>query len=295
MSATVTAAPATARTIQGPRLRFAPILVLLPTIILTIIFFVIPMATVFVGSLKSGDLGAQSFTFDNYLSVVTDGFYWEVMLRTVKISLLTTAAALLLGYPAALYVYFSQSQWRRALLLIVVSPLFISVIVRTYGWMVIVSPNGPLEALLPPGYMPRLQNTLTAVVIGLAHIYLPFMVLALNASLQKVDKRLLSAAASLGASHWRIFRDVLLPLSFPGIQSGLVLVFASSMTAFATPMLLGGSANKTMAFMIYQQNLLLGNWNMGGAVAFVLLAVTLGMVFAMSRMLERRDLKEATR
>jgi putative spermidine/putrescine transport system permease protein len=147
---------------------------------------------------------------------------------------------------------------------------------------------------LPEGHALRLQNTLAAVVAGLVHIHVPFMILAINASLQKVDRRLLTAAASLGASNGRIFRDVLLPLSFPGVQSGLVLVFASSMTAFATPMLLGGSANKTMAFMIYQQNLLLGNWNMGGAVAFVLLAVTLGIVFAMNRLLERRDLKEAT-
>jgi putative spermidine/putrescine transport system permease protein len=137
-------------------------------------------------------------------------------------------------------------------------------------------------------------NTQTAIVLGLVHIYVPFMVLAINASLLKVDRRLLSAAASLGASDWRAFRDVLLPLSIPGIQSGCVIVFASAMTAFATPLLLGGSSNKTMAYIIYQQNLLLANWNMGGAVAFVLLGVTPLFVFAMNRFLDRRDLKEAT-
>ncbi len=277
------------------RFPLGSLLVLLPTLVATVFFFIIPMAAVLVSSFQAGPFGAQTFTFANYVEIVTDDFYWEVLWRTVRIAVITTLCALILGYPAALYVYFSDSDWRRVLLLIVVSPLFISVIVRTYGWMVIVSPNGPIAAMFPPGYAPRLQNTQTAIIAGLVHIYLPFMVLALNASLQRIDRRLLTAAATLGASHGRIFRDILLPLSYPGIQAGSILVFATTMTAFATPMLLGGSANKTMAFMIYQQNVLLGNWNMGGAVAFILLAITLGFVFALNRVLERRDLKEATR
>jgi putative spermidine/putrescine transport system permease protein len=280
----------------SPSLRrtLAPALVLLPMLVVTLFFFVIPMAAVLISSLSAGPRGDQVFTLGNYISILTDDFYWEVLWRTVKISLITTFFALLLGYPAALYVYFSESGWRRVMLLVVVSPLFISVIVRTYGWMVVFSPNGPLQAMMPEDTPLRLQNTLKAVVAGLVHIHIPFMILALNASLQKVDRRLISAATSLGASNLRTFRDVLLPLSFPGVQAGVALVFASTMTSFATPMLLGGSSNKTMAFMIYQQNLLLGNWNMGGAVAIVLLAATLGIVFFLNRLLYRRDLQEAT-
>lgn len=269
------------------------LLLLLPTMLVTVIFFIIPMVAVFVSSLSlHGPLDRQ-YTLANYADIVTDSFYWEIMARTIKISLLTTLGALLLGYPAALYVYFSESNWRRVLLLIVVSPLFISVIVRTYGWMVIFSPNGVMDSLLPERFALRLLNSQTAIILGLVHIYVPFMVLSLNASLLKVDRRLLTAAATLGASNWRSFRDVLLPLSIPGMQSGCVIVFASAMTAFATPLLLGGSANKTMAYLIYQQNLLLGNWNMGGAVAFVLLGVTLAIVFVINRVVDRRDLKLA--
>lgn len=271
------------------------LLLLLPVMAITGFFFIVPMAAILVNSLTAPAAGESHYTFSNYTDVVTDDFYWEVMLRTIKFSLLAMVVSLLLAYPAALYIYFSKSNWRRVLLLIVVSPLFISVIVRTYGWMVIFSPNGLIDALLPTRFALHLLNTQTAIVLGLVHIYLPFMVLALNASLLKVDQRLLSAAASLGASDWRSFRDVLVPLSLPGVQSGCVIVFASAMTAFATPMLLGGSSNKTMAYMIYQQNILLANWNMGGAIAFVLLAVTLAFVFAMNRLLERRDLKEALR
>jgi putative spermidine/putrescine transport system permease protein len=288
----------TVSTLTGPPPRPRPpykaAALLLPTLAIAVFFFVIPMAAVLVNSLSTGVAGTRQYTLGNYLSILTDDFYWEVILRTLRISLLTTLVSLLLAYPAALYIYFSESNWRRVFLLIVVSPLFISVIVRTYGWMVIFSPNGLIDALLPERFAVRLLNTQAAIVIGLVHIHMPFMVLAINASLQKVDRRLLSAAASLGASHWRSFRDVLVPLSVPGVQSGCVIVFATSMTAFATPVLLGGSANKTMAYMIYQQNLLLANWNMGGAIAFVLLAITLVCVFAMNRVLERRDLKEAT-
>ena len=270
-------------------------LLLFPTLVITVFFFIIPMTAVFLNSISVTSLaGVRDYTLSNYISVVTDDFYWEVMLRTIRFSLISTLVALLLAYPAALYVYFSESNWKRVLLLIVVSPLFISVIVRTYGWMVILSPNGLIDGLLPEGYGLRLLNSQTAIVLGLVHIYIPFMVLAINASLLKVDRRLLQASATLGASDLRGFREVLLPLSIPGIQAGCVIVFASAMTAFATPLLLGGSANKTMAYMIYQQNLLLANWNMGGAVAFVLLAATLVFVFLMNRFLERRDVKEAT-
>jgi putative spermidine/putrescine transport system permease protein len=287
------ALPETPRAQPGRSRQVFLILLLLPTLLVTIVFFVVPMTTVLVTSLTLNGAEAAGYTLGNYVSIVTDDFYWEVMLRTFKISVLTTVGALLLGFPAALYVYFSESRWRQIFLVIVVSPLFISVIVRTYGWMVIFSPNGLIDAMLPRGSGLRLLNTQTAIVLGLVHIYVPFMVLALNSSLLKVDKRLLTAAASLGASGWRSFRDVLLPLSIPGMQSGCVIVFASAMTAFATPMLLGGSSNKTMAYMIYQQNLLLGNWNMGAAVAFVLLAVTLLVVSLINRFLSRRDLKEA--
>jgi putative spermidine/putrescine transport system permease protein len=270
-------------------------LLLLPTLVITVFFFIIPMAAVFTNSVTTTTTAARQFTLANYVDIVTDDFYWEVMLRTIRFSGLATIVALCLAYPAALYIYFSESVWKRVMLLLVVSPLFISVIVRTYGWMVVFSPNGLIDGLLPRGYGLRLLNTQTAVVLGLVHIYMPFMVLSLNASLQKVDRRLLTAAATLGAPDWRAFRDILVPLTLPGIQSGCVIVFASAMTAFATPLLLGGSANKTMAYMIYQQNLLLANWNMGGAVAFVLLGVTLVFVFAMNRLLDRRDLKEATK
>jgi putative spermidine/putrescine transport system permease protein len=263
-------------------------LMLGPALLVSLFFFVVPMLVVLANSLTATGAGDRTvFTFANYVQVLTDGFYWEVFGRTLKISALTTAGALLLGYPAALYLYFSQSRWRRVFLFIVVSPLFVSVIVRTYGWIILLSPNGAINALLPEGYKLRLLHTQFAIVLGLMHIYIPFMVLSLNASMSNVDKRLLTAAATLGASNYRIFRDVLFPLSLPGVLSGCIIVFSISMTAFTTPILLGGVKNKTMPYLVYQENLLLSRWGLGSALAFVLLALTLAIVFLLTRITQR--------
>ena len=259
-----------------------------PASLVSLVFFVIPMLVVLANSLTATQAGDRTvFTFANYVQVVTDGFYWEVLGRTLKISALTTLAALILGYPSALYLYFSQSRWRRVFLFIIVSPLFVSVIVRTYGWIILLSPNGAVNALLPEGYKVRLLHTQFAIVLGLMHIYIPFMVLSLNAAISSVDKRLLTAAATLGASNYRIFRDILLPLSLPGVLSGCIIVFSISMTAFTTPILLGGIKNKTMPYLIYQENLLLSHWGLGSALAFVLLVLTLSIVFLMTRVVQR--------
>jgi putative spermidine/putrescine transport system permease protein len=265
------------------------LLMLVPSTLFVVVFFVIPLGVMFAGSIT--DRTAGGLTIGHYVEILGDEYYWEIILRTVRVGAMSTALALLIGYPAALYLYFSQSRWRRVLLFIVVSPLFVSVIVRTYGWIVLLSPNGVLRAILP--WDVRLLHTAAASVLGLTHIYIPFMVLALNAALTKVDRRLISAAASLGASNLGIFRDVLFPLSIPGILAGCTVVFSISMTAFSIPVLLGGAARKTMPYLIYQQNLLLGNWDVGSALAFVLLAITLLIVVVLTRVTDRAKLRSA--
>jgi putative spermidine/putrescine transport system permease protein len=265
------------------------LLMLVPSTLFVVVFFVIPLGVMFAGSIT--DRTAGGLTIGHYVEILGDEYYWEIILRTVRVGAMSTAMALLIGYPAALYLYFSQSRWRRVLLFIVVSPLFVSVIVRTYGWIVLLSPNGVLRAILP--WDVRLLHTDAAIVLGLTHIYIPFMVLALNAAMTKVDRRLISAAASLGASNLGIFRDVLFPLSVPGILAGCTVVFSISMTAFSIPVLLGGAARKTMPYLVYQQNLLLGNWDVGSALAFVLLAITLLIVVVLTRVTDRAKLRSA--
>lgn len=277
------------------RRRSAPLslLLLLPGVLFSLCFFIVPLAFMFASSLTATEDGATVFTFANYAKVLGDWFYWEVLLRTVRIAAFATLLTLLLGYPAALYLYFSQSRWRRVFLFIIVSPLFVSVIVRTYGWIVLLAPSGVFNTLWPGEGRLRLLNTEGAVVIGLMHIYIPFMVMAINAALIKVDRRLLSAAASLGASNLRIFRDILVPPSMPGIVSGCVIVFSIAMTAFSTPVLLGGAQNKTMSYLVYQQSMLLGDWHTGSALAFFLLVITVAVVRILSRLGDRQGLTGA--
>lgn len=256
---------------------------LAPATLAVIVFFVVPMSAIVASAFSTGYGHEAGFSLANYAGIVTDDFYWEVLLRTVRVSAMTTVAALIVSYPAALFLYFSESRWKHLFLVAAISPLFVSVIVRTYGWIVILSPNGALNAVLPGGLPFRVLQTEAAIVIGLMHIYVPFMLLSLNASLTKIDKRLISAAASLGASSFRAFLDVVVPLSIPGIIAGTTIVFTIAMTAFSTPILLGGSRSKTMPYLIYQQVMLTSNWHMGSALALLLLFTTLVCVLLITR------------
>jgi putative spermidine/putrescine transport system permease protein len=258
-------------------------LLLLPAILVAIAVFIVPMSTIVLSGFTVGRGSAEHLSIDNYVNIVTDGFYWEVLLRTVRVSAYATLAALALGYPAALLLFFSDSRLRQFFLVVAISPLFVSVIVRTYGWIVILSNNGALNAVLPNALQVHLLQTEGAIVIGLMHIYIPFMLLSLNASLSRIDKRLLSAAASLGASSLRAFWDVILPLSIPGVIAGTTIVFTIAMTAFSTPILLGGSRSKTMPYLIYQQVMLSSDWHMGSALALFLLLTTVVCVFILTR------------
>jgi len=262
-------------------------LALTPTALALLCFLLAPLALILFNSLTKTTNGRIAFSLTNYHQVLGDSYYWIVLYRTVRISLLTTLSSLVLGYPAALYLYFSKSAWRRVFLFIVISPLFVSIVVRTYGWIILLGSDGPINAMLPEDSQARMLRTEGAIILGLMHVYLPFMVLSLNATLTKVDRKLLAAGASLGATNFQIFRTILWPLSLPGILSGCMVVFAISMTAFSTPVLLGGAANKTLPYLVYQQNLLLFNWHLGSALAFVLLAATLICMTALRHATER--------
>lgn len=267
------------------------LLMLLPALLLSLVFFVIPMVQVALTSILTPESEGQTrkWTLAAYWVVIQDDFYWEVIGRTLHIGILTTLASVVFGYPAALFLYFSRSRWRQVFLFILISPLFVSVIVRAYGWVILLSPNGAINALLPEALKLRIFQTNTAIVAGLVHIYIPFMVLSLNTALSRVKRIWLLAAANLGASPLRIFKDILLPLSLPGLISGCVIVFSIAMTAFTIPILLGGAKNKTMAYLIYQEQLLLANWQQGAALAVLLLLATLSVVFILGRVGNSRN------
>lgn len=266
---------------------------LLPALLVLLAFFALPLGTIVVYSLgrsAPGSIYIPDVTLANYAALFETAVYVKVMLRTLRIGLVVTLLALVLGYPYAYLMARGRPWLRSALLLAVLLPLLVSVVVRTYGWMVVLGLDGPVNTLLlAAGLVQQPVKFLfneTGIVIGLLHVFFPFMVLPLSSVLQKVDPQLEDAARTLGAGAFTVFRRVTLPLSVPGIAAGSMLVFTLSVAAYVTPALMGGAGINVMATLVAQQILVLVNWPLGAAVAVMLVVITLVVVTAYHRVLE---------
>jgi putative spermidine/putrescine transport system permease protein len=272
---------------------WAPWLLLLAPLAVFVGLFLVPLVNLFLLSFARFDrvTGATAgFSPANYVAFLSDPFYLGILWRTLKIALLATGLALVLGYPVAWVLSRARGRRRAYLMLGILAPLLISVVVRSFGWLVILGPNGLVNSTLTGlGLVDapvRLLYTETAIVLGLVHVFLSFMVLSIAAALDRIDPAVLRAAQNLGASPARAFLRVVLPLSLPGVAAGCLIVFTLSTSAFITPALLGGPRVKVMASLAYQQTLLLSDWPYGGAIAFILLAVTGAAVLVYLRLLE---------
>jgi putative spermidine/putrescine transport system permease protein len=193
-----------------------------------------------------------------------------------------TVLCLLLGLPMA-WAYLRSPRWAQAgLILVILLPLLTSVVVRTFAWIVILGRQGIVNtALLELGVIDsplRLLYTEEGMVIALAQVQMPLMVLPLITALSRLDPNLLDASAALGAGHWRTFRKVILPLTFPGIVAGCLLTYAAAITAFITQTLVGGGQMLFMPMYIYQQSSTLNNWPFAAAISIIFLAAVLAAV-----------------
>ncbi len=271
--------------------RATAILVLLPAGLLIGALLVAPLAYLLGYSLHEAVPGRMAvqpgLTLATYVRVLTDTYYLGVMFRTLVLSLGTTAICLLLGFPMAYYLWRAPPRWKGLLTLLVVAPLLISIVVRSYGWMVILGDSGLVnDALTALGLIDQpleIMFTTTAVTIGLVHVQFPFMVLSILAGLERVDAALLDAAATLGASRGRAILEIAVPLAVPGMVAGVTLVFGLCMTAFVTPALMGGSGARVLTTLIYNQFVTVFDWPVGAAVAAVLLVLCLVVTYAIVR------------
>lgn len=231
---------------------------------------------------SSLSLYVPDWTVANYAGLLGDGFYAGLFGQTVLLGLGVTAATVVLGYPLALVIVGGGRRWRTALLVVVLSPMLINLVVRSYAWLVLLGDHGVLNTwLIRAGLIGAplaLTGNMTGVIIALTHIGLPLMVLSLTSILGGIDPRLLEAAEGLGASRPRRFRCVVLPLSLPGVGSGSLLVFCLSVSAFITPQLLGGGRVPTVATTIYQKFTLSLNWPVGSALVVLLLLANLALM-----------------
>jgi putative spermidine/putrescine transport system permease protein len=234
----------------------------------------------------------EAVTLANYVKFFTDPYYTSILLTTVRIAVMVTVACLVLGFPLAYVVARTQSRFKNLLIISIVLPLFVGNAVRAAGWMVVFGSKGFFNTTLDwLGLIDQpieIMFTEKAVIIGIIAVNLPFMVLSLQSVIEGIDRAVEEAAYSLGAPPLTMFRRVLWPLALPGVVAGTILTFILAMNAYATPFLLGGPLFKMMAPLIYNQFTQQSNWPFGGAIAFILMAVTLTLTVAANLFLQRR-------
>lgn len=254
----------------------APLLILLPTS--------------FHPYVPGRGIGA-GWTLVNYIKVLGDPFYLVIIGRTLLLGLIVVATTLVIGYPLAYFLARTRSRLRPWLVVLVVFPLLLDVVVRSFGWIVLLANHGVINdwlmALGVIHHRVRLIFNFAGLLIGLSHIFLPFMVLSLIGSIQNVPRDVEDAAVTLGASRLDVFTKVTLPLSLPGILSGGILVFVLTISALVTPRLLGGPTYQVMSTLIYEEFLQVLNWPLGAAMAFILTAIVLLLVWAAARLSRR--------
>jgi ABC-type spermidine/putrescine transport system permease subunit I len=237
------------------------------------LFFVVPMATLLVRSFTDPSAG-----LGNYYRVFFTGPYVRVLWLTIETATVVAVLSLLLAYPFAFAMTRARESLVRLMGAMVLVALWTSVVIRSYGWMVVFQRRGVLnQALVATGIVDDAVNFIPgslAVHVGMVHIMLPFMILPLLATMRSIDRSLLSAASVLGATPWAAFRKIFLPLSLPGVYAGCALVFMMSLGFFITPALLGGPRHTMAAVLIEQQANALLDWGLASALSAVLLALT---------------------
>jgi ABC-type spermidine/putrescine transport system permease subunit I len=272
---------------------FASVL-LSPILFLYIAFLLVPVGYFLSVSLLKfvpAQLYTNEITGENFARLLFDRYYQGIILDTFRVAAIVTASTLVLAYALAYFLSRAPAAIRGLLLFLVIAPLMTSVIVRTYGWIVLLGREGLINnALVWLGFVDRplqLLNTEGTVIVALVHIMLPYMTFPIFSSLVAQDPHLVPAASTLGARPWRAFVEVTLPLSRSGMVMGSALVFTLTAGSIVTPALLGGRSFRMMGQQIYDLVLSTFNWPLASAVATVLLACQFSVIFLYFRKTRR--------
>ena len=268
---------------------------LAPAAIVLIVFLLVPYLNIVVMSVRPSVVGApygDGFTLGNYGRFFADPYYVAQLVNTFAIAGASTALCLLLGYPVAWQLARGRTRLRALYYGIVLSPLLVGIVIRSYGWTILLGNNGLINRTLIgmgiiDGPLPLMYNTL-GIVVALTHVFLPFMILPIMGAIQGIDPALENAARSLGASRRTIFLRVSLPLSMPGVQAGCILVFVLALSAYVTPLLIGGMRVKTLAVNVVDTLVDRFNWPLGSAFALILAAAGAIAVIVFARLTRMR-------
>lgn len=275
--------------------RRAAAFLLTPVLLLLAFMFAAPLGQFLEYSFHRFRRGrlTPDYNLDTYRRFLTDPYYHAIILDTLKVAVAVTVIAVLIGYPLAYAMWkIKRPALQRWLGLLVFSPILVSVVVRSYGWTVLLSDQGPVNwLLLRLGLVQEpvsLVYNLTGVLVALSHVFLPFVVFPIFAAMTRLDPSLREAASDLGAGWWRTFRRVTLPLTLPGVVAGAQICFVLSLGAFVTPALLGGGRVLVLPLQVYSATTEV-NWPVAAVGGIVLLLAAILAVLGFNRLLRWSD------
>jgi putative spermidine/putrescine transport system permease protein len=277
-----------------PRLRVGPSWLLIPAVVLVILVLVVPLVVILARSFTSGDGSA----FAVYSQIFSQDLYVSVLKRTVLIAVATTVITLLLAYPYAYLTATTGPRARTLLFILIISPFLVSLLVRSYGWLVLLDVNGLAGWLLRETGIsdqpPQLVHNKIGVLVGLVQFAMPLMVLPIYASMRQYDERLSQAAQTLGANRFVVMTRIYMPLTVPGVVAGSSIVFVTTLGYYIIPAILGGAGDTMLGQLIAQQVTATLNWGLASALAVVLLVCALIGFAVFYRYSEGKHVKELT-
>ncbi len=259
-----------------------------PYIVWTVIMLLLPMLLIVLYAFTDtgNEIMTFRFTLANFAKFFTDPDFLLVLWRSIKIALKTTVICVLIGYPIAYFIAFSSDKVRDMLILAITLPTWINMLVRTYAWIGLLSDGGIFQSLLGIFGLgdTELLYTEGAVLIGMVYNFIPFMILQINTSLSKMDRSLTDASHDLGADGIQTFLRVTLPLSLPGVVSGISLVFLPAVSSFSIPKLLGGGQFFLIGNVIENQFITVGEWNFGSSISLIMALIMMGTMYLIRRL-----------
>lgn len=256
----------------------------LPFGVYALVFILAPLLLIIIYSLTGKDGG---FSFEHYLAFFNfeDPVYLQVLWRSIKIAAISTVICLVLGYPMAYILSRLKPKFRDLLAFLFILPMWMNFLLRTYAWMTLLERTGLINTFLANLGVPPLDLMYTqgAVILGNVYNFLPFMILPIYTVLIKIDKSVVEAAQDLGASHSRVFRKVIFPLSLSGVVSGISMTFMPAVSTFIISRLLGGGQHALIGDIIENQFKVVGNWGLGSAMSVVLMVLVLAAMNVMRK------------
>jgi spermidine/putrescine transport system permease protein len=261
-----------------------PWLLLAPVLSLLILLLVVPIAIMVVFTFYtfvSAGVEKPILTLANWQEFLTDPYYHRFLWKTVRVATITALICAVMGYPAAYFIAMSRFRHKWLLLLLLIVPFWISFTIRTFSWIHILGEQGVINvALIDLGLIDqpiRMLYTEGAVIMGMVHFLLPYMVLNVYVSLEGIDRNLIAAARTLGCTGWQAFKEVSLPLSLPGLMAGLLLCFVLAAGSYVTPQILGSTRDALFGNLVFDTIMSELNWPLGATLSIVLL-VLLGII-----------------